>query len=300
MQEAITALAGDGRFDIVQLEGSQLCSFDIPDTAAVVIDEHNIEYEVLQRMAEGERTALRRLFSAVEYRKFRTLEQRWWRRADAVAVTSEREVPTVSRHAPETAVGVVPNAVDPDEFVPGGDPNPDSVLFMGTLGYRPNIDAVEWLLGEVLPELRRLHPDASLTIVGHGEQQDLARFRQPGVEVTGRVPDVRPYLEKAAVTVAPLRIGGGTRLKVVEALAMGKAVVSTRLGCEGLNVVDGEHGLVGDDAPAFASAVAGLLTNPGQCRRLGEAGRALVVEHYSWATACRLLQDLYDSIGSRR
>jgi glycosyltransferase involved in cell wall biosynthesis len=171
---------------------------------------------------------------------------------------------------------------------------------MGTLKYRPNVDAVTFLLDDVVPEVRRCCPDAVLTIVGDGEDADLERFRRPGVVVTGRVPDVRPYLAGAAVTVVPVRIGGGTRLKVVEALAMRKAVVSTTLGCEGLAVRSGEHVALADDAESFAAAITRLLGDPQERSRLGLAGRSLVVERYSWAHACKRLEELYDSIGEPR
>src|SRR5437879_6239199 len=301
MQDAIAWSMAAERFDIVQLEGSQLCGFSFPGTARIVLDEHNIEYEVLERMATGERTRLRRLFSEVEHRKFRRLEQLWWCKVAGIAVTSDRELPVVRRHAPHTAAAVVPNAVDSEHFTPGNhEPNPGSILFMGTLKYRPNIDAVTFLLDGVLPDVRRSCPDAVLTLVGDGEGADLERFRRPGVVVTGRVPDVRPYLAGAAVTVVPVRIGGGTRLKVVEALAMGKAVVSTSLGCEGLAVRSGEHVLLADDASGFAGAIVRLLAEPQDARRMGLAGRKLVVEHYSWARACAVLEGLYDSIDRDR
>jgi glycosyltransferase involved in cell wall biosynthesis len=300
MQDAIASTMAAEAFDVVQLEGSQVCCFSFPGSASVVLDEHNIEYEVLQRMSEGERTRLRRFFSAIEHRKFRRLEQRWWRKVDGVAVTSDRELPVVRDHAPQTATAVVPNAVDPAYFTPGKeDPEAASILFMGTLNYRPNVDAVTFLLDEVLPEVQRHRPDAVLTVVGDGDEADLNRFRRPGVVVTGRVPDVRPYLARAAVTVVPVRIGGGTRLKVVEALAMGKAVVSTTLGCEGLAVRSGEHVLLADEPAGFASAIIGLLAEPQEGRRMGLAGRKLVVEHYSWAGACAILEELYDSIDRR-
>jgi glycosyltransferase involved in cell wall biosynthesis len=301
MQKAIGAVLDGGNFDIVQLEGSQLCSFDFPNDVAIVLDEHNIEYEVLHRMATGERTRLRRLFSFLEYHKFRRLEQHWWRKVDGVAVTSDRELPVVQRHAPATATAVVPNAVDATHFAPADrDPEPGSIVFMGTLAYRPNVDAVQFFVDEVLPKVLRRHPDVVLTVVGHGEEDDLRRFRRPGVVVTGRVPDVRPYLAGAAVTVVPIRIGGGTRLKVVEALAMAKAVVSTALGCEGLAVRDGEHLLLADESDHFAAAVTRLLDDPSEARRLGMAGRALVAEHYSWAKASQRLEDLYESIRSEQ
>src|SRR5438034_1132011 len=136
-------------------------------------------------------------------------------KVQAVAVTSDRELPVVRDHAPQTAAAVVPNAVDPAYFTPGTEEaEAASILFMGTLKYRPNVDAVTFLLDEVLPEVQRRRPDAVLTVVGDGDEADLNRFRRPGVVVTGRVPDVRPYLARAAVTVVPVRIGGGTRLKV--------------------------------------------------------------------------------------
>jgi glycosyltransferase involved in cell wall biosynthesis len=296
MQDAIASTMAAEPFDIVQLEGSQLCGFSFPGPGCIVLDEHNIEYEVLQRMAKGERTHLRRFFSAIEQRKFRRLEQLWWRKLDGIAVTSDRELPVVRRHAPETPAAVVPNAVDPQHFTPGeAGPEPGSILFMGTLKYRPNVDAVTFLLDDVLPDVWQRCPDAVLTIVGDGEEADLERFRRPGVVVTGRVPDVRPYLAGAAVTVVPVRIGGGTRLKVVEALAMRKAVVSTTLGCEGLAVRSGEHVLLADDAQSFAAAITRLLDDPQEISRL--AGRSLVVERYSWAHASSRLEELYDLIG---
>jgi glycosyltransferase involved in cell wall biosynthesis len=297
MQRALDTLAGQQSFDVVQLEGSQLCGFQLPIGPVHVLDEHNVEYEVLQRMSEGERTAPRRFFSAVEYRKFRRIEERWWRRVDGVAVTSEREVHTVAGHAPAAVTAVVPNAVDPDHFQPDhGREDPGSMLFMGTLDYRPNVDAVEYLLEEILPAVRAVRPDAALTIVGQGEPQALERFRQPGVTVTGRVPDVRPWLARAAVAVVPVRIGGGTRLKVVEALSMEKAVVSTTLGCEGLAVTPGTHVLLADGVMDFAAAVARVLAAPEEYRRLGAAGRALVVERYSWERSTAQLEEMYDKL----
>jgi glycosyltransferase involved in cell wall biosynthesis len=191
-------------------------------------------------------------------------------------------------------VAVVPNAVDLDYFTPSGDDIvPGSILFTGLLSYRPNLDAILFFLDEVLPLVRARCPEAVLTVVGHGEHRDLERIRRPGVVVTGRVPDVRPYLDAAAVVAVPLRMGGGTRLKVVEAMAMGKAIVSTSLGCEGINVRDGEHLVVADTPAVLAEAIAALLLDGTRGAELGRRARQLAEEQYSWNVAGAALEQLF-------
>jgi polysaccharide biosynthesis protein PslH len=170
------------------------------------------------------------------------------------------------------------------------------VVFVGLMNYRPNLDAARYLVDDIFPRVQQLVPAATLTIVGTGRETDLAPLRQPGVTVTGWVRDVRPYMREAAVLVAPLRIGGGTRLKVVEGMAMARPMVSTSLGCEGLDVEHGEHLLIGDDAEAFAEHVARLLGDADLGRRLGRAGRALAHEKYTWQAAARQLDALYGQV----
>ena len=200
------------------------------------------------------------------------------------------------RQAPGTPTAVVRNGVDLSYFSPDHadvEPEPDRIVFTGLMTYRPNIDAALFLINDILPRLRRLRPEVALTVVGDGRAGDLALLRQPGVTVTGWVSDVRPYLRSASVVVAPLRIGGGTRLKVVEALAMAMPLVTTTIGCEGLDVRHGEHLLVADDADQFARDVAGLLADPDRGRILGAAGRAVATASYSWDGAVQELEDLY-------
>jgi sugar transferase (PEP-CTERM/EpsH1 system associated) len=300
MQAAVDELVAETAFDVVLVESSQMCCFRLPPGLPVVLDEHNVEYELLRRMEEGERSLPRRFFNGVEQRKFRRHEQRLWIEIEAVAVTSDREVPIIERHASATPVAVVPNAVDLDYFRPAAtEPVPGTMVFTGLLTYRPNLDAVHFFVDEVLPLVRKSQPEVTLTIVGHGEERDLEELRRPGVIVTGRVPDIRPHLAEGAVAVVPLRIGGGTRLKVVEALAMGKAVVSTSLGCEGINVRDGEHLLVADDPQSFADAVSRLLDDRPAARRLGEAAHQLAVDQYSWERAGETLEELLVAAAAR-
>lgn len=294
MQTAIDELLSSRPFDIIQVESSQLCGFRYESGGALVLDEHNIEYELLQRMQQGERSWTRRMYNQVEYRKFRPIEQEFWRKVDGCAVTSEREVAIVRSHAPSTPVKAVPNGVDPDFFAPSDIASEaDTLVFNGLLSYRPNFDAVNYFIDEVLPLIERTRPGVTLTLVGHATPSELESLKRPNVILTGSVPDVRPYLAKAAVVVVPIRMGGGTRLKVVEALAMAKPVVSTTIGCEGIRVADGEHLLKADDAESFASGVALLLADADRAEALGRAGRRLMVEEYSWARSARLLEELY-------
>jgi glycosyltransferase involved in cell wall biosynthesis len=296
MQSGIDRVSSTNDFDVIQLEGSQLCGFRLPQSARLVVSEHNIEYEILERMTANERSTLRRLFNRIECLKYRPFERRWWERADACAVPSQREVDIVLSYAPATPTLAVPNAVDPDFFSPGPHaPEPDTIVFTGLLSYRPNFDAVRHLVEEILPRVRHYRPAATVTIVGDGDPADFKFLRRPGVTVTERVPDVRPYVQRAAVCVAPLRMGSGTRLKVLEALAMGKAVVSTRLGSEGLDVRDGEHLLLADHDPDdFAAGVVEVLADPARAAALGRSGRTLVLTNYTWARAADRLEELYE------
>lgn len=302
MEGAIHDLCRGGSFDIVQLEGALLCGLAMPDGPVVVLDEHNIDYEVFQRMCESERSAVRRIFHRLEYQRFRSFERRAWTRVHGCAVTSEREDPIVRSAAPSTPTGVVPNGVDLEYFAPSEEPvAPKTLVFNGTLDYRPNLDAAHHLVGKIWPRVRDRCPDAELTIVGRGSDAELRRLRRDGVVVTGEVPDLRPYLRHAAIVGVPVRMGGGTRLKVVEGLAMGKAMVSTTLGCEGVAVRDGEHLLIADGAEAFAARVLELFADQARADALGATGRRLIEDQYSWERVGARLDRLYrDAVAQER
>ncbi len=298
MQAAIDSLLAERQFDIVQIETSQMTCFRLRTAARVVLDEHNIEYELLGRMRLGERSAIRRAHHRLEERKVRRFERLWWGRVDGVAVASRRDELVVRRHAPGTSTAVVPNSVDLEYFCPDRDePEDGRIVFTGLLTYRPNLDAALHLVDDILPRIRERDRSVTLTIVGTGRDADLDALRRPGVTVTGWVTDVRPYLRQASVVVAPLRIGAGTRLKVVEGLAMAKPMVSTTVGCEGIDVNPGEHLLVADAPDDFADAVVLLMRDRALGHRLGAAGHRLARDHYSWEGATSRLAELYDRIG---
>src|SRR5262249_19343747 len=219
----------------------------------------NIEHELLRRSCSYERSSMRRYYNWLEYRLLKPVELARCRRASAISVTSEREQALLRSLVPEVPIEVVPNGVDTASFHPSATHEPEvarRLVFTGTYAYRPNVDAVLSFARECWPRIRACLPDATWDIVGSAPPPNvLALAALPGMRVTGAVPDVRPYLAGAAVAVVPIRFGGGTRLKVLEALAMGKAVVSTSLGCEGLALKSGTHLVVEDDPEAFASEV---------------------------------------------
>jgi glycosyltransferase involved in cell wall biosynthesis len=205
----------------------------------------------------------------------------------------------LQRLAPGLAVTVVPNGVDLDFYKPGVTPpapglGPHSLVFTGKMDFRPNVDAVLWFVGEVLPLITALLPDARFYVVGQRPHPRLAALAgHPAVVITGQVPDTRPYIAGAGVYVIPLRIGGGTRLKVLEAMAMGRAMVSTRLGCDGFPLEDGREVCFADQPGAFAEAVVGLLQNREEAEALGRAARAYVEANYGWDAIVPRLEALY-------
>jgi glycosyltransferase involved in cell wall biosynthesis len=164
----------------------------------------------------------------------------------------------------------------------------------------PNVDGVVYFLREIWPRIVAARPDARFVVVGADPAPTIRAHAGPGVTIVGPVDDLRPYLAAAAVVVVPLRLGSGTRLKILEAWAMGRPVVSTALGAEGLEAVSGRHLLIADDAAGFASAVVRVLSEPELGDALGRAGRALVTERYSWHRAAGALEGLFRLVLSRR
>jgi sugar transferase (PEP-CTERM/EpsH1 system associated) len=302
MQSAIDRICAQETFDLIQVESCTMAQFRFPEGIPIVVDEHNIESELRRRLMTGERSAIRRLYSRLELRRFCAFEHDVWRRADGCVLTSEREVDQVARAAPQVRISVVPNGVDLERFAPSDAPvDANVVVFNGTFDYRPNVDGAEFLVDQVWPRVLDRRPGLRLQLVGRMPESARGRLTRAGVEILGEVDHVQPYLERAAVVAVPIRMGGGTRLKVVEALAMGKAIVSTSIGCEGIAVRNDVHLTISDDPDEFATRILELLEDPTRREQLGLAGRALIEARYSWDAACEGLDALYrDVLASRR
>jgi sugar transferase (PEP-CTERM/EpsH1 system associated) len=297
MQQQLSLLSARDNYDVIQVETSPLAGFEFDRRAAVALIEHDIVYELLQRMCQTERSPLRRLFNRIEFRKVKREEIASWRTVAGCVTTSAREEQIVRQLAPDTPVAVVPNAVDVDYFLPSDGPIDETAIVMtGFMKTRPNIDGAVYFVREILPRILTARPQTVFYIVGGGAPAEVEKLAGPNVVVTGEVPDVRPYVHKAAVVVVPLRMGGGTRLKVLEGLSMRKPMVSTALGCEGIDVAAGEHLLVADEPEAFAASVIELLRDRRLAERLATGGRAVVLRHYRWETAVDRLEAFYEQL----
>lgn len=311
--EALSRLLAAERFDIVQAESIELAGYALLARGLaprLALDQFNAEY-LLQRRAAL--TDLRRglglrpralvggLYSLAQWRKLARYEARLLRELDLVTVVSEEDRAALARLAPAAAarLAVVPNGVDTARVRPGavrGDMGAATMIFTGTLDFRPNLDALRWFVGEVLPLVRARRPAARLLIVGRAAGPAALALAGEAVEVVGEVPDVAPYIDGSAVYVVPMRIGGGSRLKLLEALAMEAPVVSTPMGAEGIaGLRDGEQLLLAATPRAFADAALRLMADPALGRRLGAAGRAHVAAHYDWSAIIPRLERAYGS-----
>lgn len=258
---------------------------------AFVLDEHNAEYLLQQRAAEVAPRDVRgwaaRLYSRLQAGRLARFEARACTQARRVVAVSEADRRALLKIAPAAEVAVVPNGVDTAHYAPAAYPPPPrpTLVFTGRMDFRPNVDAVQWFCAEIWPRIRAALPGASFQIVGRDPTPAVLELdRQEGVEVVGAVADDRPYIGQADLYVLPMRFGGGIRFKLLQALAMARAVVSTTLGAEGVEgLLDGRHLALADTADAFAARALGLLADLQARLRLGQAGRDLVVAHYDWS-----------------
>ena len=273
-------------FDVV------VCDFIFPagllnwsSGTKIVLFMHNVESEIWGRQAQVARSWVERTASRMECRGLRKAEEKYVRLADHVVAVSERNKKVFAQYAPPGRITVVSTGVDPVYFHPTPEAElPDRVAFTGSYDWAPNRDAAEWYFDEILPKIREGVPGIESWIVGKNPPASLRRRAEadPAFHVTGRVEDVRVYLRPCPVYVVPMRSGSGTRLKVFEAMASGKAVVSTPTGAEGLPAVHEREILLADSPAEFARQVVRVLKDDGLRRRLGAAARSLVEERFSW------------------
>ena len=287
LRSRIVELCRRGDVDVV------VCDFlapslNVPDDLDVptVLFQHNVEAMIWERHAQVATHPVKRLYMREQWRRMLRHERAECRRFDHVVAVSPQDAAVFRGEFGLASVSDVPTGVDTEFFRPSGaEPRePRGLVFTGSMDWMPNEDAIRFFVDQILPPLRARVPDVTLTVVGRNPPAAIRALAEtdPTIRVTGSVPDVRPYIERAAVFVVPIRVGGGTRLKIFEAMAMERPVVSTTIGAEGLPVRDGVDALLADEPQAFADAVAALLLDPARAAAIGDAAAAAVRAEYGW------------------
>lgn len=270
---------------------------DIPS----VLFQHNVESEIWRRHFETAGSAAHRALYGMEFRKMVSYEQSAVRKFQHVVAVSQNDRALMSRWVDKSRITVIPTGVDLTHYAPDANPREPAplVTFVGAMDWEPNVDGVDYFCGDIWPAILKEVPDARFRIVGRNPGRRVERWASKSVDVTGRVPSVVEHLRESAVVVVPLRIGGGTRLKIYEAMATAKAVVSTTVGAEGLDVEHGRDIILADDAHAFSQAVIMLLRDP-SLRKRYERAATETAGRYDWpAIGQRFSEVLESAIGTR-
>ena len=308
-RSVLERMLAEENYDLVQVEGLEMAPYGFQILEAtgnrppVVFDAHNAEFLLQKRSALMDVRSLNRWhaasYSLLQWRKLYHYERAFCQAVDGIVSVSEPDRKALSSLAPGIPIVNVPNGIDISRYVPEPLPasSPPLLVFTGKMDYRPNVDAMLWFGLKVFPRIRR-QLNVKLQIVGMDPHPRLNRLRTiRDVELTGAVDDVVPYIRGASVYLTPMRVGGGTRFKILEALACAMPVVSTSLGVEGLPLRGGEHLLIADDAQSFADAVLSLLrdqaTGGERSHALGRAGRSIVEEQFTWDSIFPLMDSFH-------
>ncbi len=293
-RELITAQT----FDLVHYEMFHTAQFQTETDLPSVLSQQNVDSAIWQRLCSETTNPFYKFVYWTQQLAFQRYERVLSPKFDAVTCTSDIDAAVFQQHCVEDAIEIIPNGVDITHYLPDYSTEASAhLIYIGSMDWYPNEDAVGFFADEVLPRIQEKVSDVAFSIVGGNPSARVQKLAErQGVVVTGRVPEIKPYFAEATVFVVPLRIGSGTRLKILEALAMGKAIVSTTVGAEGLDLKDGEEIFIADDPTVFADAVIRLLTDSELRRRMGENGRARVEQDYDWRSIGEKLHGVYAKI----
>lgn len=304
MQRAIEREITENDFDVV------VCDFLVPSInlplecpIATVLFQHNVESLIWQRHYQTQTSKIKKAFFHSQWQKMLHYEATTCRRFDAVAAVSVADRDMMREQFGLSEVYDVPTGVDIDYFTPqGSERDPFNLVFTGSMDWMPNEDAIIYFVEEILPRISHSIPGVTLTVVGRNPSKRLQSLASANrqILVTGRVSDVRPYIDRASAYIVPIRVGGGTRLKIYEAMAIGKPVISTTIGAEGLPVRDGEELLIADSAQDFAQAVIRSLTDEAFAAAISEQAQHTVCEQFGWNRAADALAKICEIAASKR
>lgn len=272
------------RFDLVHADSLDMSYyFPMVRGLPLVCTHHDAQSALLARRAGIETSAFRRTYVAHQARLMKKEEERWCPRVTLNVAVSDLDAEKLRTVAPAARFTVVPNGVDTDYFRPPATASQGDIVFVGGTTWFPNKDGMDYFTNTILPRLKEKAPTGRVAWVGRALPEEIDRYqREFGITLTGYVEDIRPFVHAASCYIVPIRIGGGTRVKILDAWAMGSAIVSTTIGCEGLSARDGQNILIRDDPEEFAVAVAEVLADASLRERLGQGGRRTAIAEYSW------------------
>lgn len=304
VQQLLKSWDHEDRFDVAVCDFlSASLNFPRLMTTPSVLFQHNVESILWERQALHERSLVKRLVFKLEAAKMLRYERAEVRRFQHVIAVSEHDRALMSQMTEPSRISVVPTGVDLREYAPlAAEPNAKNralVLFLGSMDWEANIDGVDYFISEIWPRIRAVVPESRFRIVGRNPPQRIQAMASDSVEVTGRVPSVLDHLREASVFIVPLRIGGGTRLKIYEAMAAGKAVVSTSVGAEGLDVHHGEDVLLADTVESFADSVTNLLRDVAMREQIGKAA-ANRAARYDWSVVAKCFEQKLETASKTR
>lgn len=295
LRKEIRRLLAHKKFDLVHLDMLPLGVFLDEISIPTLLNEHNVESALLKRRAEGTTNPVIKWYLMGQQKRLELFESQVASRVSHVITCSEEDKLLLARMAPTQNISVVPNGVDVDWYTPTGliQEEPSQLVFVGGMNWFPNRDAIIWFDEEIYPLLQQKAPEARLDVVGK-PQQVVSSRNSARIVMQGFVDDTRPYLEKASIVIVPIRVGGGTRLKVLEAMSMGKSIVSTTAGVEGIRVEHDRHLLIADSPADFVDSIIKLINNPHLRRKLGSAARERACSRYHWDSIGQSLLAAYD------
>lgn len=286
-------------YDIIHVDSLDL-SYYMPRIIGntVICGHHNVESELLSRRADKVDSTVKAMYLRHQARLLEKEERRWCSQVSLNVTVSERDRDVLTERIPEAEAFVVPNGVDVDSYRPS-EGETDGIVFVGGCTWFPNRDALTYFSRDILPRVRQRQPEVSVRWVGRADPEVRREYQnRHGIEMPGYVEDIRPYVHLSSCYVVPIRVGGGSRLKILDAWAMGKAVVSTSQGCEGLDARDGENILVRDEPDAFADAVNRVLMDAELRDELGRNARRTAEEVYSWEVIGAEMNATYEELAS--
>lgn len=300
MDIRLIQLLSQEKFDIIHLESLFVTPY-IPtlrrySKAPIVLRSHNLEHVIQQRIAQGERNILKKPYRKFLANQLRNYEGRIIGEVDGVAAITTADAREMGKQGSKTPIITIPFAVWPDEYEAEVAPGPPIFFHLGSMDWQPNEEGVRWLLRNVWPRVIQKHPKARLHLAGNRMPKDMIRNKLPGTTVVGRVPDANRYFAQRHVMLVPLFSAGGMRVKIVEGMAMGKCIISTTIGAEGIDYTEGDNILIADTAAAFTKQIEHVLKEPDQAAAIGAKAKELVREQYNMANVVRDLVAFYERL----